>query len=166
MHHRSYFYLQTTKEFFYSCILAILFCISFPNQLVFSVYTVLVQVLTQIPLNISTILLWNLLNAWLIFLLGKIRKEFISFFIALNGIALGLMIGLYQNNISLLLSLLFPHAFFETMGIILLCSEFKIISYFQKTIHIEEIRKSWNIIIFICIPLFVFAALIEGLRFH
>jgi len=163
---RTDFYLQSIKEFFYPCMIMIMISILIPDESMKLLYDTLIYLLARIPLNIITILLWNFLNAIIIFLLSMIKREWVSFFITLNGFALGLMIGRYQYNIGLLISLLFPHAFFETTAIIILCSEFKIISFYRKTQNIGIIRQAWNIIIFICFPLFLFAALIEGLRFY
>ncbi|MGL4347544.1 MAG: hypothetical protein ACRCR9_05645, partial [Chitinophagaceae bacterium] len=123
----------------------------------------LIFLLTRVPITIFSILLFNLLTMLFILFCGLYRKELVSFFVVLNGTALGIIFSLYQYDISKVLPLLLPHGVFETALLLIFCSELKILSDAYKKQDITIIRRSWFVLLVVCMPLWLLSGILEGI---
>lgn len=155
-------YILTLKEFFLSIVFAVLFSMVLPGSILTIIQNTFIKALTLIPINMISLIIVNTLNALLILLLGLWQRESVSFFVVLNGFALGIMSSLFDYQIDIIIPLLLPHALFETAFIIIYCTEIKRLSDAYRTNDTVKFKKSKRIILFLCIPLLIFSALLEG----
>ena len=91
----NFYRLESLKEFFIAFLCAILFSFWMPRDSVLLVQGFFIKVLSNIPINMLSILMANILSMIIILLLGIWKKEWVSFFMSLNGFALGIISFLY-----------------------------------------------------------------------
>ncbi|MGL4676903.1 MAG: stage II sporulation protein M [Brevinema sp.] len=157
-----YSYIQTLREYVFSIILSILLLVIIPAGSIDYIQQGFIFLLTRFPITSISILLVNLSTMLFILFCGLYHKEFVSFFVVLNGVALGVIFSLYQYDILTVLPFLFPHGLFETAMILIFCSEVKILSSAYKEHNNSMIRRSWCILIIVCVPLWLLAGILEG----
>ena len=155
-------YLQSIREYIFAIICAILFSITIPTDSIQSIQNVFIYFLSLIPLTTPSLLLVNLGTMILILICGLKYIESVSFFIVLNGIAFGIILAMYKATILTFISLVFPHSIFETSLMIIYCSQVKFLSKAYKQKDHQQIKYSWQIIFFVCIPLWLFSGILEG----
>ena len=158
----NFYRLESLKEFFIAFLCAILFSFWMPRDSVLLVQGFFIKVLSNIPINMLSILMANILSMIIILLLGIWKKEWVSFFMSLNGFALGIISFLYIGQWAILFTLLFPHAFLETGMIVFYGAEVKHLSLAYQQKNREQIKKSLIFIIGVCVPLLLISALLES----
>ncbi len=153
--------VQTTKEYFLSVMLSTLLFTALPASYVSGIQHFLINVLAMVSLDFGSILLSNFCSMIVILVLGLMIEYSTSFFAAMNGAALGIVISIYQNSLGVLLELLFYHSIFETTLIILFCSFVKVLGVAFRNRDRENIKKYGFYMLWTCIPLWILSALIE-----
>lgn len=155
------FFLQSLKEFFYSCFITFTVSLLLPQLWLYQLFFSFSNVIVHIPFSFYSLLLSNLFSGLLLFFLGIRNDRFITFFLILNGSLLGLTLG-FLKNVSIITGLLFPHAFFETPAIIVLAA---LIRLYSAAIGLQHKKISMQIIILcfgLVIPLFIISAFLEA----
>lgn len=156
-----YIFNQTFKEYFLSVIFSTLFLLAIPQDSASILQQGLISLLTIVPMTMINILIMNLLTMILIIFCGIIKIQMISFFIVLNGTALGIMISIYKNMLNKFIEALFPHTIIETILILVFCSLVKFLSISYRNKKKSDIKKYWVLILSICIPLWLLAGYLE-----
>ena len=156
-------YFQSLREYILAIICAVLFSLIMPIDFVKAVQNSFISILSLIPITTPMLLLANLGTMVLILILGLIYIESVSFFLVLNGFAFGIILSLYKSTLALFFSLLFPHFIFETILIIIYCSQVKILSNAYTKKDTKQIKFSWQIILCVCLPLWLLSGVLEGM---
>ena len=156
-------YFQSVREYFLAIICAILFSMVMPLDLVKAVQNSFISILSLVPITTPILLLTNLGTMILISILGLKYIESVSFFLVLNGFAFGIVLVMYRSTLALFFSLLFPHFIFETILIIIYCSQVKTLSNAYTKKDTKQIKFSWQIILCVCLPLLLISGILEGM---
>ncbi|MGL4562398.1 MAG: stage II sporulation protein M [Brevinema sp.] len=127
------------------------------------IQTFFVSIFSKIPVTFGAIFLANTSSMIVIYYLGLVNVLFVTFFLLLNGMALGTMVMLYFNRYLELFDILIPHAIFETCAIISFCGAVKCISDGRKHMNPEKKWHGYQIMMMISIPLFIIALVTEVL---
>ena len=155
-------YFQSIREYLLAIICAVLFSLIIPTDFVKVIQYSFVSILSLIPITTPILLLANFGSMILILILGLKYIESVSFFLVLNGFAFGIILSLYRSTLALFFSLLFPHFIFETILIIIYCSQVKVLSNAYTKKDQYQIKHSWKIILFVCLPLWLISGVLEG----
>lgn len=156
-------YFQSIREYILAIICAILFSMVMPTDLVKEIQNIFVSMLSLVPITTPMLLLANSGTMILILILGLKYIESVSFFLVLNGFAFGIILSLYRSTLAWFFSLLFPHFLFETILIIIYCSQVKTLSNAYTKKDQKQIKYSWQIILFVCLPLWLISSILEGM---
>ena len=156
-------YFQSIKEYFSAVVCAVLFSIVMPIDFVKETQNIFISILSLVPITTPMLLLANLGTMIFILILGLKYIESVSFFLVLNGFAFGIILSLYRSTLALFFSLLFPHFIFETILIIIYCSQVKLLSNAYTKKNQDQIKHSWQIILCVCLPLLLISGILEGM---
>lgn len=158
--------IQTIKEYYLSIVFSFLLMLILPNSIASIIQQSLIHILTAFPISFQNILVANLLSMLAILCFGLTHYLFVSFFVSINGIALGIMMFIYKNNLPELFNLLFPHVILETLLIILFSSVVKLLSLAYREKQYAKIPKYWCFIVFVCLPMWLLSSYLEIIFFE
>lgn len=161
-----FYFIQTIKEYVLSILLFTISMFIIPQNSLILLQNGLIGMLTLFPITITNILLMNMMTMITIFICGMIHEKLVSMFVVFNGMALAIMISVYQNHLDELLQALFPHTVVETLLMLIFCTLIKLLSLALKSKNKNLVKKYTLLIIMLCVPLWLLAGILEVIFFE